>query len=64
MKRNVPTQQVQVQRTMSHARQEISVRPLPAPEELQQYELVKPGFAERLLAMAEKRTRQTIDSSR
>ena len=34
MKRNVPTPTVQVQRTMSHTRQEISVRPLPAPEEL------------------------------
>jgi uncharacterized membrane protein len=52
MKKNQPqvttTQRVQI------TKQELRIAPLPEPEELQRYELVQPGFAERLLIMAEK----------
>lgn len=52
MKKNQP--QVTTQRSVQITEEKITIRPLPSPEELEQYELVKPGFAERLLIMAEK----------
>ena len=52
MKQNQP--QIQTKQSVTLTKQEIHVRPLPPPEELKNYELVKQGFAERLLAMAEK----------
>ena len=48
------TPQISTRQSVSITKQELHIRPLPAPEELQHYEAVQPGFANRLLVMAEK----------
>ncbi len=39
---------------MGHTHQELHIRPIPSPDEMQQYEIIQHGFADRLLKMAEK----------
>jgi len=46
------------------AKQEIFSGPLPKPETLAQYEQIKPGFAERLILMAEKEQKERHENQR
>jgi uncharacterized membrane protein len=48
-----PISTPQEQLTMM-TRQELHIRPIPSPDEMQQYEGIQQGFADRLLKMAEK----------
>jgi uncharacterized membrane protein len=54
--KNQPTQ-----KTVQITKQEFRSGPLPAPEELERYENIAPGFAERLLVMAEKEQDKRLD---
>jgi uncharacterized membrane protein len=54
--KNQPTQ-----KSIQITKQEFRSGPLPAPEELERYENIAPGFAERLLLMAEKEQDKRLD---
>lgn len=55
---NNPTSQRQV--TLQHQKQEFYSGPIPKPEDLEKYEAIQQGFANRLLVMAEKEQEERI----